>query len=79
MGRFLLLVMYSVHELRRSSSLVTPSAVALGESHTPTLYDPGGVASVVGLSCGWLSWLSHRMKAAIFSGFSDAELPSGLS
>ena len=45
MGRVLLLVMYAVYELRRSSSLVTPSAVALGESHTPTLHDPGGVAS----------------------------------
>ena len=36
----------SVYELRRSSSLLTPSAVALGESHSLTLYDPGGVASV---------------------------------
>ena len=36
---------YSVYELRRSSSFVTPSAVALGESHTPTRPDPAGVAS----------------------------------
>ena len=26
---------YAVYELQRSSSLVTPSAVALGEDHTP--------------------------------------------
>ena len=31
---------YAVYELRRSSSLVTPSAVALGESHTPTTPQP---------------------------------------
>ena len=45
MDRVLLLVMYAVYELRRSSSLLTPSAVALGEGHTPTLHDPRGVAS----------------------------------
>ena len=37
--------MYAVYELRRSSSLVTPSAVALGESHSLTFHDPEGVAS----------------------------------
>ena len=68
MGRVLLLVMYAVYELRRSSSLLTPSAVALGESHSLTLHDPEGVASVVSRSCGWLSWLSLRASEVSFQG-----------